>query len=119
VATGEPRYVVAVDAVRNRVVVGGEGDLLKMEAEVREVNWVSCPPPTESVEAEVKIRYRARPARALIHPTGTDRVRLVFAEPQRAVAPGQSAVFYRGDVVLGGGVLEEGARSGSPVRKTT
>jgi len=106
VATGEPRYVVAVEAARNEVVVGGERDLLQGEAEVREVNWVSCPPPREPVEAEVKIRYRARPAGAHLHPVGTDRVRVVFEEPQRAVAPGQSAVFYRGDVVLGGGILE-------------
>jgi len=106
VARGEPLYVVRVDADRNRVVVGSEEDLRSREAEVREVNWVSCDAPTAPLEAEVKIRYRARPAAARVEPLPEGRVRLRFAEPQRAVAPGQSAVFYRGDVVLGGGVID-------------
>jgi tRNA-specific 2-thiouridylase len=112
VAQGEPLYVVRVDAARNRVVVGTEGDLHHGEARVREVNWVSCDPPAAPVTAEIKIRYRARPARARIEPVAVDRVRLVFDEPQRAVAPGQSAVFYRGDLVLGGGVLESRIQAG-------
>jgi len=106
VAAGEPLYVVAVDAARNRVVVGREGDLMQREAEVRDVNWVSCEAPSEPLEAEVKVRYRARPARGSVTPLGPGRARIAFEEPQRAVAPGQSAVFYRGDEVLGGGILE-------------
>ncbi len=111
VAAGEPLYVVRVDAARNRVVVGSERDLYRDSMTVRGVNWVSCPPPREPVAAEVKVRYRARPAAAVVRPEGEARVRVDFAGPQRAVAPGQSAVFYRGDVVLGGGVIdrEEGA----------
>ncbi len=106
VAAGEPLYVVRVDAARNRVVVGSERDLHVEAMEVREVNWVSCDPPSGALEAEVKVRYRSRPAPAVVTPAGPGRVGVRFREPQRAVAPGQSAVFYRGEVVLGGGIIE-------------
>jgi tRNA-specific 2-thiouridylase len=106
VAAGDPLYVVRVDAARNRVVVGSERDLHIDAMEVREVNWVSCDPPSGALEAEVKVRYRSRPAPAVVTPAGPGRVGVRFREPQRAVAPGQSAVFYRGEVVLGGGIIE-------------
>ncbi|HET9234125.1 MAG TPA: tRNA 2-thiouridine(34) synthase MnmA [Candidatus Eisenbacteria bacterium] len=108
VAVGEPLYVVGVDATQNRVVVGREADLLAKSCTVREVNWVSCDPPTEPLEARVKIRYRAQPALAVLEPLPGSRVRASFQEPVRAVAPGQSAVFYREDVLLGGGIIEPG-----------
>jgi tRNA-specific 2-thiouridylase len=106
VAGGEPLYVVHVDAARNRVVVGRESDLLAGGMTVREVNWVSCEAPSEPIEAEVGLRYRSRPAPARVSPEAGDRVAVSFLEPQRAVAPGQSAVFYRGEVLLGGGVID-------------
>ncbi len=106
VAAGDPLYVVRVDAARNRVVVGSERDLHIDAMEVREVNWVSCEPPSGVLEAEVKVRYRTRPVPATVTPAGPGRMRVRFREPQRAVAPGQSAVFYRGEVVLGGGIIE-------------
>jgi tRNA-specific 2-thiouridylase len=105
VAAGRPLYVVDVDAARNRVTVGREGDLLSSEAVVREVNWVSCAPPAGPLEVEAKIRYRARPAPARLVAGSGGVARLYFRDPQRAISPGQSAVFYRGDVLLGGGVL--------------
>ncbi len=105
VAAGEPLYVVSVDAARNRVTVGKESDLYVREARVREANWVSCEPPPAPVEAGVRVRYRSRPAPATVTPEEGGAVRVRFREPQRAVAPGQSAVFYRGEVVLGGGVI--------------
>ena len=108
VAVGEPLYVVGVDASRNRVVVGREEDLLAGTCTVREVNWVSCDPPPQPIEAAVKIRYRARPAAARVEPLADSRARIIFQEPVRAVAPGQSAVFYDGEVLLGGGILEPG-----------
>jgi tRNA-specific 2-thiouridylase len=95
-----------VDAARNRVVVGRESDLLACGMTVREVNWVSCEAPSEPIEAEVRLRYRSRPAPARVSLGAGDRVAVSFLEPQRAVAPGQSAVFYRADVLLGGGVID-------------
>ncbi len=111
-AAPDPYYVVRVDAAENRVVVGRDEDLRVGGVEVRSVNWVSCDPPESPIEAEVKVRYRARPAPARVEPVASGRVRVRFTEPQRAVAPGQSAVFYRGDVVLGGGVIDGRGGSG-------
>jgi len=105
---GEPLYVVRVDAARNQVVVGREEDLLLGECTLREMNWVSCEPPGEPVEAQVKVRYRAQPVSATVTPLAGSRARIRFREPVRAVAPGQSAVFYRGDILLGGGIIEPG-----------
>ena len=106
VTAAEPLYVTGIDAARNLVVVGSESELYRPTVTVREVNWVSCDPPAAPVPAGVKIRYRAVPAPAVVTPGPRDRVTVRFEEGQRAVAPGQSAVFYRGDVVLGGGVIE-------------
>lgn len=104
IAAGEPLYVVSVDAKANRVVVGNESEIRRTAFEVREVNWVSCDPPDQEREVRVKVRYRAAPAPASLIPGGKT-ARVTFHEPHRAVAPGQSAVFYDGDIVLGGGVI--------------
>jgi len=78
---------------------------------VSAVNWVSIAPPADKVRAEVKIRYRAAEAPATITKLGTSEVRVEFDSPQAAVTPGQAAVFYDGDVVLGGGWIKAGERS--------
>jgi tRNA-specific 2-thiouridylase len=70
---------------------------------VREVNWISGEAPASPLEAVIKIRYRHQPAAAVVEPLGASGVRLRFHEPQRAVTPGQAAVFYSGERVLGGG----------------
>ncbi len=90
-----------------RVVVGRGEDLRRARLFAREVNWVSCPPLREPRRAEVKIRNKHDAAPATVIPTGDDtRVEIVFDEPQRAVTPGQAAVMYDGDLVLGGGWIE-------------
>ena len=106
VALGEPAYVVRVDARENRVVVGREEDLLETGCTVREVNWVSCEPSEEPVTVDVKIRYRTRPTAATVTPMAGSRARIEFVEPVRALSPGQSAVFYREDILLGGGIID-------------
>jgi tRNA-specific 2-thiouridylase len=105
VAAEEPFYVIRVEAEHNRVVVGREHELEQPAIAVRDLNWVSCDPPEEPLEMEVKVRYRSRPAKATIHANG-DTACVSFQEPHRAAAPGQSAVFYAGDIVLGGGVID-------------
>lgn len=102
----EPRYVVRVDAERNRVVVGGAADLTATGLRAREVRWVGAPPPPGS-PVEVKIRYRtpAAPGRLLACELGSATVQ--FDAPARAVTPGQTVVLYEGDRVLGGGVIQE------------
>ncbi len=107
VATGEPLYVIATDPESQRVVVGGNDALLRGSFFARDVNWVSIAGASEPVAATVKIRNKHAAAPARLLPTGDEaRVEVVFEQPQRAVTPGQAAVFYSGDVVLGGGWIE-------------
>ena len=102
----QPLYVIAVDAASRRVVVGREDELDRTELCAAEVNWVSIEPPSEPMRAEVMIRSRSKPAPATVEPTGHGEMNVLFDEPQRGVAPGQAAVFYRGDLLLGGGWIE-------------
>jgi tRNA-uridine 2-sulfurtransferase len=111
VATGARAYVVDVDAQANRVVVG-PGELLGRRGLVADRwSWVAGGPPVDGpFEAEVRIRYRGADVPSVVEPLGDRRVRVEFRSPQRAVAPGQSAVVYRGDDVLGGGRIVEAIR---------
>ena len=107
IATGEPLYVIQTDPLSQRVTVGANGDLLRADLIAANVNWVSTAPIAASTRAEVKIRHRHSPAPATLHPTeDPTRVRVHFDEPQRAVTPGQAAVFYQQDLVLGGGWID-------------
>ncbi|MGA8231403.1 MAG: tRNA 2-thiouridine(34) synthase MnmA [Candidatus Acidiferrales bacterium] len=103
IAAGHPLYVVALDRATNRLIVGDDADLRTTTFEVTNVNWISQAQPAKPFEAEVKIRHRHDPAQATITPQGETAAQIVFREPQRAVTPGQAAVFYSNDVVLGGG----------------
>ena len=104
IATGSPLYVVRVDAEQNEVVVGSEKDLVCRAATIRDVRWLAGHPPSSGQEVQAKVRYRAKstPARVLTDDLATI---VVFDEPQRAVAPGQSVVIYDGEEVLGGGIV--------------
>ena len=102
-----PLYVIATDPQTQRVTVGSNEGLLRDRCLVKDINWVSIPAPQSTRRAQVKIRNKHTPAGAALEPAGgSDRVQLVFDEPQRAVTPGQGAVFYDGDLVLGGGWIE-------------
>jgi tRNA-uridine 2-sulfurtransferase len=103
VAAGRPLYVVELDLATNRVVVGDDIDLRSSVCEVRDVNWISCARMEQPVRAMVKIRHRHEPASATVEPIDSTVARVQFDVPQRAITPGQAAVFYSGDVVLGGG----------------
>lgn len=97
-----PRYVVDIDPETSRVILGYEEDLVRESFEVDRVNWV-VPEEEAPREVEVKIRYAHAGAPAVLHPLPDGRVRVELKEPQRAVTPGQAAVFYDGDTVVGGG----------------
>lgn len=105
VALGRPAYVVRIDAAANAIVVGGWEDLFVRECVVAQTNWLSVDKPDSLIQATVKIRYNARPARASLVPGPEGTTRVTFDEPQRAITPGQAAVFYEGDLVLGGGTI--------------
>ncbi|HLO01024.1 MAG TPA: tRNA 2-thiouridine(34) synthase MnmA [Pyrinomonadaceae bacterium] len=103
IAAAQPLYVIDVDAANNRIVVGAQDDLLSVEFTAAGVNWIAFDKPDEPVRAEVRVRYRHTPAAATIVPLEDNRVLVVFDGPQRAITPGQTTVFYRGDEVVGGG----------------
>jgi len=115
IAAPEPLYVIATDPQTQRVVVGSSDDLLRQRFYVRDVNWISIGEPSGPVRAQVKIRNKHAGAAATLIPACPSGTRagqeaypaeVVFDEPQRAVTPGQGAVFYDGDLVLGGGWIE-------------
>lgn len=102
-----PLYVVGIDAATREVKVGPEDALLATSARVRDVNWLSIAPPSGPIRATAKIRYRAKDAAVTVTPDATGQgATLTFDEPQRAITPGQAAVFYDGEVCLGGGWIE-------------
>jgi tRNA-specific 2-thiouridylase len=106
IAHSEPLYVVALDVARNRVVVGDRTDTLATGCTVQRINWVSIACPTAPTAVTVQIRYRSPAVPATLIPLEGDRARIVFAEPQSSVTPGQAAVWYSDDVLLGGGIIE-------------
>jgi tRNA-specific 2-thiouridylase len=103
VSSPDPLYVVQVDARNNRLVVGSSDDLLKQEMKVERVNWIAIEDLIEPVRVAVKIRSRAEEAQAVVSKRGDGSIVVTFDEAQRAVTPGQAAVFYDGDIVFGGG----------------
>ncbi len=102
----EPLYVIETNPRTQRVVVGSNEELLRIGMRVREVNWISIAQPAAPVRAQVRIRNKHVPAWATVTPAG-DGAQVRFDEPQRAITPGQGAVFYDGDLVLGGGWIAE------------
>jgi tRNA-specific 2-thiouridylase len=124
VAAGKPLYVVQIEPSTHRVVVGDQAELLRDTCTVRNVNWIAWDRLEGPVEAMVKIRYRHEPAAATIEPlpvidgdaaglgstSANSCVRVRFHAPQRAITPGQAAVFYSGERVLGGGWISDARR---------
>jgi tRNA-specific 2-thiouridylase len=101
-AAGKPLYVLSIDPETNRVTVGEDDVLRKTTCEVEGLNWISVAPPEAPFRACVKIRHKHEPAPATIEPLEPSRARITFESPQRAITPGQAAVFYDGDRVLAG-----------------
>ena len=106
-----PQFVIRLEPESNRVVVGPETSLYLGSMWASRVNYVSGQPPAMPVEVDVKIRYKSKEAQAVLHP-GKDGALIRFQQPQRAITPGQAAVFYQGDVLLGGGIIESDTPKG-------
>jgi tRNA-specific 2-thiouridylase len=104
IALGRSIYVIEIDPGGNRLVVGDDHQLKAAGCLVGGANWI-VPRPKKAVRCLVRIRHRHAPAPASVKPLPQNRAEVAFDSPQRAVTPGQSAVFYRGGVVLGGGVI--------------
>jgi len=103
VALGEPRYVIDIEPGTATVTLGRKEDLATTQFSVHDVTWVSGSPPAPGV-CDVKVRYKSAPVRASVTPVGSD-ADVELNEAQGAIAPGQAAVFYSDDVVLGGGTI--------------
>ncbi|AOY84436.1 tRNA 2-thiouridine(34) synthase MnmA [Moorena producens JHB] len=107
IAAPNPLYVIALDAARNRVIVGERHQATQPECTVHRVNWVSIQEPTIPIRASVQVRYRSPAVPVNVIPLEGNRIRLVFDEPQFSITPGQAAVLYDGELVLGGGIIEQ------------
>ncbi len=107
IAAANPLYVLAIHAGKNEVVVGDRSLAQDRECLIDQINWVALAPSTSPFKCEVQIRYRSPAAMATIVPIEGDKARVIFDEPQFSITPGQAAVWYGDDLVLGGGLITE------------
>ncbi|MGA2587297.1 MAG: tRNA 2-thiouridine(34) synthase MnmA [Candidatus Aminicenantales bacterium] len=117
IAAPHPLYVVAIDVGKNTIVAGKNEDLYRRGLEASDVNWISGEGPAEPRAARARIRYKHVEAPATITPRDSGKVLVEFEKTQRAITPGQAVVFYDGDIVLGGGIIDHalnGSTDGSP-----
>ncbi len=106
VSWSEPLYVKKLDPINNIVYVASPKELMESEALIKQINWVSIENPQKPIEADVQIRYRSKPVKCVLTPTNNaNENKIVFKENQSAITPGQGAVFYRGEILLGGGLI--------------
>ncbi len=110
ISAAKPLYVRAIDSQSRRVVLGEARELHARGADLEAVSWLAGTPPQGPLRAEVQVRHRHRPVPASVEARGERRARVHFDEPVRAIAPGQAAVFYRADEVLGGGWIARSLR---------
>jgi tRNA-specific 2-thiouridylase len=99
----EPYYVLHLDNEKNRLVIGSKSELAATECMTTRINWIGIEPPDKSISVQTRIRYRHKEADSILTPLGPDTVRVCFSKPQYAITPGQAAVFYQDERVLGGG----------------
>ena len=110
-AAAEPLYVSALDVERNTVVVGRKEDLAATTLRATQVNFIPFERLSDELSVTAKIRHNHVPAPATLRPEGEREVLVIFDEPQTAITPGQSVVFYRGDLVVGGGIIASSGKS--------
>jgi tRNA-specific 2-thiouridylase len=103
VASSSPLYVLSIHPESRQVTIWSEDELLSSTLTTRQLNWIAVADLSAPMRVKVKIRHRHEPAFAVIEKTGPDEVTATFDEPVRAITPGQAAVFYQEDVVVGGG----------------
>ena len=107
IAAPHPLYVVALDPGRNQVIVGDRDRVYQSECIAGRMNWVSIEPPQTPIRAQVRVRYRSNPAPATVLPLDDNCVKITFDEPEFGITPGQAAVCYDNDVLLGGGIIKK------------
>jgi tRNA-specific 2-thiouridylase len=110
IAAGKPMYVTVIDAASNKIVIGERDDLKQQELLANHVTWIAIEKLTAPMEIEAQIRYNDPGRKATIYPVENGSVKVVFDEFHQAVTPGQSVVFFKDDVVVGGGVIHSGLK---------
>jgi tRNA-specific 2-thiouridylase len=105
-ASSEPLYVIKIEPESNRIVLGHEKELYSQKLIARKLNWISGKAPREPITVTAKIRYKSKEAEAIVS-TRNGYVDVHFAQPQKAITPGQAIVFYNSDGVLGGGIISQ------------
>ena len=99
------KYIVRINPEKNTIIIGDEKDLYQNEFWIEKLHFINNESPKQTFKAEVQIRYNSAPATAKLIPFAHEKCKVIFEKPQRAVTPGQSAVFYQKDRVLGGGII--------------
>jgi len=110
VSLGRPMYIIGIDAEHDRIIIGGREECRSEELVARAVIWNYYESAKENMEVSVRIRYRTKPLKARLFPMSDSRMKVVFTEEAPLVTPGQAAVFYRDELVLGGGWIERPIR---------
>ena len=108
IALGKPQFVISKNPLTNEVVLGDEEHIFKKRIYIKDVNMIAADMPASPTSCTAKLRYSARDEECIFHPLGEKEAMLEFSAPQRAPSPGQSAVFYSGQAVLGGGKIIRG-----------
>ncbi len=106
VSLNKRMYVIEINFRQNVITLGDDKDLYKDKLLVKDLSFISGDKLSDSIKVEVKIRYNSKKSPAIISPSSEDKILINFEKPQRAITPGQSAVFYQGDVLIGGGIIE-------------
>jgi tRNA-specific 2-thiouridylase len=107
ITSSQPMYVLQMDTASNSLIVGTIEELGQTELSAHQVTYISGQPPATPINVTAKIRYKAREVEATLTPLADDRAQLIFTAPLRDITPGQSVVFYQGEQVLGGGIIEK------------
>jgi tRNA-specific 2-thiouridylase len=107
IASPKPLYVLKIDSENNRIVVGDKKNLLSIGLIATELNLIGIEKLNHSYEVKTKIRLKHKECDATLFPHEKDKAKILFTEPQKSVAPGQSVVFYKNDIVMGGGIIEQ------------
>jgi tRNA-specific 2-thiouridylase len=110
IAFKEPLYVLEIDNENNQVIAGTHDEVMATSFYVDDLNWIAIEKLDEPLELDVKIRSANRATSALIEPVGDGKVKVIFRNPNDGITPGQSAVFYQDDIVIGGGIIKEVAK---------
>lgn len=116
-AAAHPLYVVSIDPKKNQVIVGSRAEVSDHEFYVKNVNWVSINAPTAPISAEIQVRYRTEPVIGTVIPMDDQQVKIIFEEPIFGITPGQAAVWYDGEILLGGGIIEKAIALENPANQ--